>query len=139
MPRPQFTLRALLVAMLVVAIGLTGYTHRYRAQNAFITSIDERGGAIYYQHDERPESRSQSRSPCWFAWLFDGDKVETVVLRGRKFDDGDLRRLALFPNLKTVIFETGTITEAGVSRFRALLPDCDIIPDNGPVFIRKLL
>src|SRR5579863_4790773 len=125
--RFQFSVRALLGAVAVIAVVLGSFCQHIWSQKSLITSIEARGGTVVYARRHGGMGHSAD-SPAWLR-PFDGRLVHTVIFTGDQFSDEDLPGLAVFPELGMVAIGDGTkVTKAGMASLREQLPNCIVRP-----------
>jgi hypothetical protein len=133
MPRPQFTLRALLVAMLVVANAIAFYASPLLARRRAIRELDELGAAITYDYQwgHGGAWRPKARAPG-LAWLkrllgenYCVSPVEVQLftdptMSPHRFTDKHAIRLAALPELKWLVLMDTQLTDDGLRHLARL-------------------
>lgn len=95
----QFSLRGLLIFMLLASVGLSWFGVKYRRaerQRKFVEAIRKAGGLVYYQHELDCRGRQHSYPPPGPVWLRQivGDDF-LASIRRVTFTDHDLSAEAL--------------------------------------------
>lgn len=150
----QFSLRTLLVVVLLVSIGMSWLGGVWRQREA-VEVIEKAGGSVFYDYDDHwafNETREPS-VPEWMVDVFGGDlffDVSTVILSETEFGDDEMAYLKRLTNLTRLDLLGPQITDAGpehlegltnlahldlcdtqvtaeaVESLRQALPDCDV-------------
>ncbi len=144
MPRPQFTLRALLILTTVVAILVGWSAELVRRKREAVAAIEAMGGEAFWAEGDVTE--------VWFSHSLvvqpDGivvvtDEPLTLTDDGMKYieslptirdlrlcdvpiTDAGLMRLHALKNLKWLHLEHTRVTEYGIAELQKVLPKCDI-------------
>jgi hypothetical protein len=123
----QFSLRTLLVHVLLVSIGLSRLAvrrERVRRQWEAAKAIENVGGRV---EDEEPETPA----PAWFRELLGDDffflKVLSVHLDHTPVTDAGLEDLQELSGLRYLSLSWTQITPKGVKKLQEALPDCEIV------------
>ncbi len=141
--RYQYSLRALLLLVLLVAVGALFWrtaVEPYRRQRRTMELIQELGGTFQTTPADR-----------WVRWLHGGDyqhlkfvnladgddpsayidrvaalpAIQTLVVGGPAFADDHLRRLHGLTTLKGLVLDSTSVTDDGLAALRNALPDVD--------------
>ena len=140
--RFQFSIRSLLVLVMVVAVPFSWLAVEIRAareQKAVVKEIRERHGRAHYdyQGDKYDVRQSGPCEPSWFSDLFGEDfchEVRWVEELSLDTTDEDLARIARqFPHLRRIDLNFCRITDAGLRHVAALRELEAIELDNTPV------
>ena len=157
----QFSLRTLLLAVLVVAVWLGWYCDRARRQKQSVTAISRLGGWVYYDYElvnDKYDPQAASWVPGWLRSQLGVDFFHNVVEvnlvyhydKGKRLDnaqvtDGALYRLDGFPRLRRLLLYEGQATDQGlaeVGRLKHLehlyMWDAGKVTDAGIAHLRKL-
>jgi hypothetical protein len=129
----QYSLRTLLLAMLLASIGMSWITirvQRARRQKAAVEEIRKLGGEVTYDYEypqPGPGSSWRAPQPPGLAPLrnllgedFFTDVVEVTFHDGSRFTDADLACLQAFPRLTDLTLANANVTDAGLERVRGL-------------------
>jgi hypothetical protein len=134
--RFQFSLRALLVIMVVVSAWMAILSSRARTQRDIVDMILKKGGGVHYRHQEfiarRGWNDAEPIAPRWLRHALGDDYFQTVslvALRGFKFSDKELEVISNLKGVRvlTVNEECYDITAAGLRGLQTRLPSCEII------------
>jgi len=137
LPRFRFGLRALLLAMVPMAIWLALVSQAAHTQREVVAMIEAKGGWVYYRHqkmdygggyewniDEPPPA------PRWLRKCLGDDYFQTVIvaeLLNDRFRDEDLDEIAKLKSLERVTINYNTpLSTAALQRLKAALPNCDV-------------
>jgi hypothetical protein len=120
----QFSLRTMMVLMLVFGAGLGWLAHEVRQareQRVVAETITESGGDVLYdwQLDGRPPP-----GPAWLQTLLGTNLFGTAVCVGyegpKTFDDNDLALLQRLPGLRELGFGVCSLTVANIAQLASL-------------------
>lgn len=124
--RPQFTLRTLLVLVVLVSIACAWFgkeVNRAHQQQRTVGELQKAGGIVQYDYQwseatERFDPFVGPPTPVWFRRIF-GEHVLVSVIRvtlvNRDFDDEDLARLSTFSDLQILTVSGTGLTDAGLA------------------------
>lgn len=139
MPRPQFTIRTLLVATLVVAVAFAWLgQRRYRiAEEAATTLVLSKGGMIGSDSHGRVTEivfGGQRGDVDLAANVEDADldvlrafpHLQKLDLTGRRITDGAVPQIRRLRKLRILQVAGTQLTDDGIERLRAALPWCSI-------------
>ena len=140
----QFSMRTLLVVVVVFCVWLGIRVQRARTNRARVAAVEEAvakitklGGEVYsnrnfFYQSSRPDGgrRVQQRSPTWLEELFHDpggpdDPVEVLVVRevtfySTKVTNAELGHLKGLTNLQVLTLGNTQITDAGLERLKGL-------------------
>ena len=125
--RFQFSLRTLLVAMLLLAVWLAVTTNRVRDQRRAVAALMDLGWSVQYDWERR--STSEPHGPKWLRRIIGDDYFQKVVhvyfWDGRELDEARTTKsiplLQSLPDLKNVVYYP-TIPERSQDAISAALP-----------------
>ena len=110
----QFSLRALLVFVVLVSIGMSWVAvrkQRVRRQREAVRAIEKLGGDVRYEEAQTPV-------PRWLRELLGDDffflKVDTVHLSGTEVTDVGLEHLKWLATLEALFLSNTQVTDAGL-------------------------
>lgn len=139
MPRPQFTLRALLVAMLVVSVALGWFTQRRRrlAEEAATSQVLSKGGMVGSNSSGTVTAivfAGQRGDSDLAANIADADldvlrvfpRLHELDLSGRPITDAAVPLLSRLKTLRVLRLSGTKLTDDGVRRLQAAIPGCSI-------------
>jgi hypothetical protein len=131
----QFSLRTLLISVLIVAIPCAWLGHKFdekRKERRAVETIRKLGGAVYYDYQmandfEPPENQHFNAEPYGPGWLrkilgdnFFSDPT-VAMLAGEDCSDGDLACFEALSTLKSVrLGPTPRITDSGFAHLEGL-------------------
>jgi hypothetical protein len=123
----QFTLRTMLVLILIVSVPLGWFAHKLRQaeqQREAVREIEEIGGTAVQCPNFDPRDSWASRVPSRLRRTL-GDEffvtVNYVSLSGARITDTDLMRLRAFPRLRALYARRCRVTDAGLVHLRELV------------------
>lgn len=136
LPRFRFTLRALLLAIVPLAIWLASVSQAARTQREVIARIEAKGGWVFYRHQKREHAwgvewlDEPPPVPQWLrSWIGD-DYFQTVIdvqLLNDRFQDEDLEEISKLKSLESVTINYDTpVSKAALQRLKAALPNCRV-------------
>jgi len=126
MPRPQFTLRTLLVATLVVSTLAGLAAEKARRRQSAVAELESKGCGFVYSDDpflppiEEPP-------PDWMTKVFGRDRYPSplqIIVEGASVTDDDVEVIAAITSLWFIEIVDASFTDAGVARLKRLRPDC---------------
>ncbi len=123
----QFSVRMLLLFVLLVSIGLSWYAVRVqqaRKQKEAVEAIRGLGGIVRYDYEVTPDHGPRPRRPTWLRRLLGDDFLEDV--RDVEFPRGQM------------ITEAELTTIRGLTQLQWLCPDGTKVTDAGLVQIKGL-
>jgi hypothetical protein len=154
MPRPQFSLKAMLITLTVVGISVGVLANRARRQRDAVAALIAAGGAVMYDynfdanHVQIPDAKPAG--PTWLRKIVGDhflDDVVFVYLGGCHPTDGDLKQLAAFEKLDW-LYLSGLAAEhitdrqiaylSSLSRLRSLDLGSTEITDAGLAHLARL-
>ncbi|HUY34956.1 MAG TPA: hypothetical protein VMV69_19570 [Pirellulales bacterium] len=118
-PRFQFRLNTMLVALATFLVWLGFHAERSHRQRRAVAAIVALGGHVSYQCD----ADTGGGLGGWFERRLGKDfvrSVSAVFLAGRPVDAADLECLAEFPSLETVNLASSPLTDAGLEHLTGL-------------------
>ena len=123
----QYSLRTLLVLMLVISVPLgvlASKIRRARAQRVVVQEIQELGGMAIHCGGLDPREKWPPRVPLWLLKILGDDFFRTinyVQLRGPKATDAELARLRALPQIRSLHLRSSRVTDAGLVHVCRLL------------------
>jgi hypothetical protein len=133
MPRPQFSLRALLVAMLVVAGAAALYGNPLLARSLAIRDLEALGASITYDYrwgrDGAWRPNAHAPGPAWLKWLLGENYFASAVevqlfadpkMSPHRFTDEQAARIAVLTELKWLVLMDTRLTDAGLKHLTSL-------------------
>ena len=120
----QFSLRALLIVTMVVAVGsgwLGRKIERKRIERDAIAGIEALGGSVWYDYQQG--QFSEPSGPGWLRGLLGDDFFGEVVkahLVGNMIGDAGLANVKGLPRLETLELSGAYVNEAGVAKIKDL-------------------
>jgi hypothetical protein len=138
----QFSLRALLVLVLLVSVGMSWFAaklEKARRQKEAVQAIGKLGGFVIYEGNRLPTGevphgapRVQAPWPSWLETVLGQDffwDAERVYWYGNcpELTDTVLGYLRDLPGLRLVCLEDTQVTPEGVKKLREALPECEIV------------
>jgi len=117
----QFSLKTLLVAMLLLCLGPGGYVayeqNKVRRQKAAVEAIEKLGGVVEY-------GRNVSTRPAMLRQILGDDTIGMVesvdFWNPSQVTDADLVHLARLPRLKSLHLADSQVTDAGLKHLASL-------------------
>ena len=123
LPRIRFSARQLLLAVLLLSVGFTWFSVKWRqaeVQRRAVNRICANRGAVLYEHEDDEGQAHRLMPDFLLEWLgqdFCYDVIVVYIGNPYGSKDEDLAQLELFPHLKTIDV-TGDYTDAGLAYFR---------------------
>ncbi len=149
--RLRFSIRALLLMVLVFAVYLGYQSHRARNQRDAVAFIRDSGGRVFfdYQLDENDFGIINPRlpGPDWLRGLLGDDYFQAIVtddLNGTDVSDSDLVHLAKIPRIRYLRLARTNVTDKGMEAVRDLsyLESLDIsgtqVSDDGLMLLSEM-
>lgn len=131
--RFQFSLKALLVAIVPLAVCLAVESGVARTQKDVVRLVMSKGGDVYYRHQRIKYHRYANNvptAPAWLRCLLGDDHFQTaecLILRGDKFTDDDLVAVGHLKGLTDIYVDSGNrVTTRSLRALQATLPNCYI-------------
>jgi hypothetical protein len=152
----RFSLRGLLLLVLVVSVWLGWQVHRAHKQRRAIARIQELGGSVHFDYQIDPDPSSalvvDTRKQPWASqWLRDivGDEyfrqIVAVNLTRTRVHDDDLWILGDLPYVEHLYIHETQITDAGLSQIARLVPQLKwlglgktLVTDDGLAALKEL-
>ncbi len=152
----QYSLRTLLLVMLLVSIGMSWFAvkvQKARRQRTVVEAIKKLGGEVKFDYEYGDQLPGNSADPGWFRNLLEEDFFATVVyvsfidsrvtdddleslkeltqLRGLNFcgtqvGDAGLEHLRELSHLKHLFLMNTLATDEGAAKLHQALPNCTI-------------
>jgi hypothetical protein len=126
----QFSLRTLLVLVLLASVGLSWFAvkmHQARRQREAVQAITKAGGAVAYYHevDEnwKPIQGAEPPTPAWLRRLLGDDFFEDVVgvvALSSDFGDAELEHVGVLTELGYIYLLHSQVTDAGLKHLEGL-------------------
>lgn len=125
----QFSVRTLVVAMIVVGIWLGIVTNRARRQREAVSAISQVGGTVCYDYQKagkRPNAfdpRKLPPGPEWLRRLIGPEIFQDVVmvdLKGKPINDQLFNELRKLPKLENLNLNDTTITDSEMAHLAHL-------------------
>ena len=125
--RLRYSLRTMLVVVLVLSVWLGWMANRAAKQRRAVDEIRELGGQVYYDY-ERDENDAEIRiprpvppGPAWLRKLVGTDWLaDVIVVRLRDVTDKELALLEDLPGLKRLFIRGRNVTDAGLAHLGTL-------------------
>src|SRR5262249_27354613 len=128
--RLRFSVRALMVLVLITGGGLGWVIHRARVQRDAVATIRRAGGDVAYSWQSRWDlpgravfTRPQPPGPAWLRRILGPDFFDTVNyvrLQGETCEDESLRAACRLPWLEELMVENTSATDVGAEDLRYL-------------------
>jgi hypothetical protein len=146
----QFSLRTLLVLMLMISVPLgvlASKIRKAREQRIVVQKIQELDGMAIHCGQLEPREKWPPRIPLWLRKTLGDDFFRTinyVHLRGPKVTDAELVRLRALPQLRSLYLRGSRVTDAGLvhvcglPHLRTLSLNSTGVTDAGLVCLRGL-
>ncbi len=122
----QFSLRSLLVLMLLVSVGMSYLAvrmQRARRQSEVVETVRKMGGVVCYDSQEPPFTQPRAPGPTLLRYLLGEDFFGTVVrvdFNSRPPADDGLECLQELPQLKMLSLDKAGVTDAGLEHLGGL-------------------
>ena len=137
----QFSLRSLMVLMILVGIGMTwlvAIKHRAERQKAAVETIVKGGGSVDYDYQFRTLPSGVVRyiddatppGPTWLRSLL-GDDFFTNVVSARIVNRTGLDQLAQLPQIQRLELDGATITDLNLDQLKELKLEALCLQDTG--------
>jgi len=148
----QFSLRALLVFVLLVSVGMSWLgvkLQQARKQKAAVEAIEKAGGVVYYDYGRESRSLLPTEvEPPYPTWLREslGDDFffDVRAVSANDVSDEHLNHLAKLTTVKSLYLDSPQITDAGLEHLAELGKVCYLslpgtqITDAGLVHLKSL-
>ena len=120
----RFSVRTMIVLVLVIGAALGWVVHRARVQRDAVAAIRKAGGAIWYDWQFKGNSHIPKGEPRGPRWLVEALGVDyfgyvTVVNGTRLFSDNELVPVESLGHLERLILHGSSVTDAGLAHVRA--------------------
>jgi hypothetical protein len=159
--RPRLSIRALIVLVLAIGVGLGWIVHRARVQRLAVAAIEQAGGKVEYDWQWTDHTTSPPTPPLkpWPKWLVDAVGVDyladvaSVVFMGSlespdnpdRASDDLMREVGRLGRLKVLcLYDSNQVTDAGLahigqlSSLRSLVVNSHNVSDAGLGSLREL-
>lgn len=133
----QFSLKALLVAVVVLSLPLSWFAarlHRARDQRKAIQALIRIEGCVAYDTDDA--GFPARLTPSWLRALLGRDFFDQVIvvgLVGPQVTDSELRHLVRLRSLKSLLVIDTEVTDDGLEHLRGLTSVQDLSLFNTPI------
>jgi hypothetical protein len=123
--RIRFSLRALMIAVLVLGVGLGWVVYRAQIQRNAVAAIERAGGSVLYDwhyKNGRPDSRGKSRWPKRLVDQLGPDYFGSVVFVfvPEKGSDVELAQVGRLNRLERLWVRSPAVTDAGLAQLQNL-------------------
>ena len=131
LPRVRWTVRNLMIFVLILGGGIGWVVHRARDQRDAVAAIQAAGGEVIYDWERNEGWYNSGGTPIWPRWLVDrlgvdyfGNVVGVEMFVG---SDAELVAIGRLSRLETISLNGSRVTDAGLrhlaglSHFRHLL------------------
>lgn len=115
--RPRFTLRVMMILVMVLGGWLGWITHRARVQRQAVAAIVRAGGYVAYDYDWMNPG-AKPRGPAWLRGLIGRDYFDTVWGVGADTpaaDDAVVAQIGRFSQVRWLGLQGSTVTDAGLA------------------------
>ena len=124
-PRIRFSLRSLMVFVLLTGGTLGWIVYRARVQRDAVAAIEEAGGSVWYQWQWRNGKPILNGRPPWPAWMVNLVGVDYFggvvrVSLAQAGGDAELVSAAKLGTLRDLILDGSRVTDLGLARLRSL-------------------
>lgn len=122
---PRFSLRTLLVAVLVASVPLGWVARRFRQvrkQREAVQEIARHGGTAMQCHLLGPSDDGDAYCPNWLRQLLDDDfftSINYVSLSGPSVTDREIDVLQALPEMRSLTLTDCGVTDEGLSRLKS--------------------
>lgn len=139
----QFSLRTLLLLVVVLAVWLGWHAHRVKQQREAVLTVEELGGSARYDYEWTDGGGSPPpNQPSWLARFVGVDHVHDVVSitlpHNKNVTDADLRQLSALKNLRDLNLGWTEVSDEGLAHLKRLrrlehlyLESCSNVTDSG--------
>jgi hypothetical protein len=134
----RLSLRALIVAVLIIASLLGWVVHQAQVQRDAVAAIKNVGGTVKYDWEARNNRLIPSGKPRWPKWLVDLLGVDvfghvTMVYVAKGGSDQELVQIGHLSRLEGMGFSGSSVTDAGVMHLKGLLGLQHLSLPNTPI------
>lgn len=128
MGRFQFSLRILLIGVLVAAVLVGIVAQEGRQRREIVADLESKGCGFMYEGDPSLPPITQSHN--WLTALF-GDEYfpspVAIIVDGTSATDDDVDAIAALKSLRIIEIADASVSNVAIARLKRLRPNCYII------------